>query len=331
MICLWLFSLSGSHANPAFKIQGYVDSVGSRRPRVWNFEGTFQGSNSLITIHFPETNIIESGTDGLDSYTVNRLTMVPATDTNTSHFGYVTEGPFPEKNFTPAQIVWLAFGSSHYISGGGKSFPMDVFRDNARAVSATVETLNEVSNLPKNIVWYGPNFFLSEGKSLTISNTYPEGYLAARFNVLSATNWQSLLLPTQFEFLSYTVKSVTSTISGRDDVRLVQTLRATVTNLTSTSIESNAWLPRILRTTTIKDWRFKDQTAGSPVSYDVKEGYWPKRNNRGLLAHVPSYVPIQQPNVRWSYVGALMLALSAPLAIIAWQNLKNKHNKKGPI
>jgi hypothetical protein len=293
-----------------------------------DFSARFVGKRGFISVSYANGEVIESGTDGADSYTLNQMAVARKADPKAWEFGYVTSGTFPEKNLLAAQLVYIGLGSYANSQTESVSWPLEVFRKfPAQAISAEVKRAGTSPKLPEKIRWFAPDFIMYETNQLKLQE-YTNGWLGAEFSAKSWTNYRSLTLPTALELRTYRPKRGLALPKpdqsrAREDVELVTTTTATITSF-SVPEEGLGGLPALSQHVTVQDWRFKDQIGPDPLPYAITNARWPTVANlslKELVAQRKGTAPRLAPPNKLVVV-IIMTLCSSPLLLILWWRRK---------
>jgi hypothetical protein len=309
-----------------FRADGYIHgTVNGIQVMDSQFWGIFSTNKSLISISYSNGEVIESGCDGTDSYTLNKMAVLRRTDPQQWEFGYITKGPFPQKNLTAAQLVWIGLGSSHYLDASTNAPNLEVLNKFPRnLISVDVNRFGDRPFLPENIKWFVPPFYMYGTNRIPLEE-YEDGWLGAEFVALSTTNSNGFRLPTSFELRSYRPKKREGPKS-REDVQLVSLTRCTVTSIQPLGGEIE-FLPALSSRVSIQDWRFQDAiVSGSAINYCVSNKFWPKADNPSLKSIVGMYKvpePIA-PLARALAYGLVIAICLFPLLLMMWKKSKHK-------
>ncbi len=264
-----LFSFVNHLHAHSYHIGGFV-TVGEKEGLevlLCSFTGSFFATNSIIEAHYFNGEVFVSGSDGVSSFTLNRMATAKSENANSMEFGYVNQGPFPEKNLTPVQLVWLACAFSRDVSLTLPVLPLECFpmsRQQPEALRMETRFQTQYPFLPKEIRWFAPGF-LVDGTNRSPLIGYADGYLAGEFSVVSRTNLNSIILPAEFRLVCYSPRFVPSaSFDGKPkalgDVVSVQILKGYITNLVD-SVSEKSYLPELKGRAYIQDGRFQKQIS----------------------------------------------------------------------
>lgn len=297
-----------------------------------SFRAKFARRQSLISVSYLNGEVIESGTDGTDSYTLNKMAVVRKKNPNQSEFAYITSGVFPEKNLMPAQMIWIALG----FFGGDEeleSLPLEILRKFPKtACTVDVARAKQIPYPPETVKWFAPDYFMYETNKVRLE-AYREGWLAAEFSVVGWTNVADLTLPGRFELRTYrplhgTSQPISPT-KPREDVELVSVTSATVDSISEIHNFSE-WLPALSHRVIIQDWRFLNQTHGQPLNYTLYNGRWPKADASSLkdLLAQRYGMTAQRGKSRIMRVFLLVLCVMPLLGILWWKGTRTNKQQK---
>ncbi len=298
-----------------FEVAGIFSRVTpSGESSFWGaFSAVVSGEKSIISFRYFNGESVVCGTDGSDSYRLNEMLSARLKNPSNLQFGTISEGPFPKKALAPEQLIWLAYASSPFRSESDFRLPMESFREIGSYVTSTTTSLREAPHLPNRIQWWAPNFTVVGMTNRSYLVAYPEGHLAAEFEVTSQTNFMGMTLPLHYAYSMFAPKSHDSASSlelarflqrtsaktlQRDDVLPIETLVCTVTNLTSINYKGD-FLPTLGTNVSIDDWRFERELGhgiNGPIQKFVIRGgvlvnitptnSWPRRSDPELIERV---------------------------------------------
>jgi hypothetical protein len=293
-----------------------------------SFSARFDGARSFVSVHYENGEVIDSGTDGVDSYTVNRMAVARKRDPQTPEFGYVSEATFPARSLLAAQVIWIGLGAFRTPNGVEPTlWPLEVFEKFPDgAVAMSLKRIEESPELPYHVRWFGPSYIMS-GKSRMPVEQYTNGWLGAELAVKAWTNFNGMRLPVRFELQTYRPKLPGTFEEFQlrrppEDVELVAATSVLVTNLSMVPLGPE-FLPALGPRVNVRDWRFKDKLGGEAVSYNVGDARWPGRKNQMLrnLADMRETTSLKPDPATPGLIRVVLLvsAIAVPLALILWR------------
>jgi hypothetical protein len=269
---LFLVGSPCSAGEPCLRVDGLVKmttpDVTSRA--FCSFSGLFNGGRYQITLTFTNGETLVSGTDGTSSFTLNTMAPARTKDPETWQFGYVTPGVFPERTFTPAQMLWFAFAPTNAVVHAVlQKRPEFLEQYSAKELKTTLRFEDAEGCALPRIAWYAPNYLIDGTNHIPLLE-YKDGYKAGSFQILATTNIQGARRPLVLQLECFAPKaSRLGAFVKRDrvDVRATTLLTATVTDFQTTASPAT-FLPASTGRLTISDWRFAPEIGGE-VNYVV--------------------------------------------------------------
>lgn len=302
-----------------------------------SFTARFDDGKYFLSVNYDNGEAMESGSDSLDSYTLNKMAVARKSNSQVSEYGYVTETAFPTKNLLGTQIIWIGLGAFRNPDAElTMTWPLEVFEQYSdKSISMVLRRSKEFPEVPNQVKWLAPSFIMSGENQLSVEQ-YTNGWLGAEFEANGWTNFNGMRLPLEFTLKTYRPKlPATFTESQlrrtQQDVELVTTTSVLVTNL-SPLIGEPSFLPALSAHVSVRDWRFKDKLKGESISYSIGDSRWPSRGNHLLLDLVNTHRAIDskasETRPRLIRVALLFVVLALPILLIFNWVIKFKSQKK---
>jgi len=267
---------------PTLQIDGTFSMVypSGKEIHLTDFTVFVSGNKHRVSDHYFNGELLVNGSDGTNSYFVNKMSKAKQVITNWWEWGSVSAGQFPANDLTPGQLCWLAFASSDYFTTQTNSaMPLEAFQQNAEFLHYNLILSTNQSRLPLSIKWYGSNFWYlrTTNANNRVSLPYTNGFLAGDYFVTSTTNFESLELPSSFEFDVFIPTFMGKNIPNKDtkDVTLAQILRGRVNSIKLLE-KIDDFRPELGSRAQIADFRIPSATNGNYLRITRFNGKWPE-------------------------------------------------------
>jgi hypothetical protein len=268
---------------PILQIEGSFSLIeASGRETHWSdFSLILSGKQFRVSNVYFNGETLINGSDGTNSYFVNKMTKSKQVITNWWEWGRVSAGQFPQNDLVAGQLCWIAFASSHYFEARTNfGLPLESFQQNATFLHCDAMLSTNQPRLPLSIKWYGSNFFYLHAKneSKKVRLPYTNGYLAGDYFVSSVTNFASFAFPLSFAFEIFIPTFMGTDVSNRDvtDVRLVQVLKGSVHAIKPLENIIKDFRPQLGLRAQIADFRIPSTTNGIYFQITRLNGKWPE-------------------------------------------------------
>lgn len=281
--------LSADYAEPGYRAEGTftkVDASGKEMP--WtDFAVSVLGEKSQVSNLYFNGELLESGSDGTNSFFLNKMAVTKRGDSNAWEWGSISAGAFPARDLTPGQVCWLAFCAFPHVLSAVKTLPLEAFQQNAGFLHYQMTPSSGPPYLPQQVRWYGSNYWYLLTTELRSRRRVPytNGFLAGEYVVTSTTNCGVLQLPLTFD-VSVFMPSLQGNVLQKEDVSLVETLRGRVLNVTAIGRLVDA-RPQLGPRAQVEDFRLP-RPAGRHFLLTRLNGKWPEESDPDFRRYVES-------------------------------------------
>ncbi len=319
---------------PTLQIDGTFSSIDpTGKETHWtDFTVFVSGDKYRVSNLYFNGELLMNGSDGTNSYFVNKMTKAKQLITNWWEWGSVSAGQFPAKDLTAGQLCWLAFASSDYfITQTNATLPLETFQQNADFLHCDMMLSTNQNHLPYSIKWYGSNFWYlrSTNASDRVSVPYTNGFLAGELTVTSITNFRSLEFPLSFDLDVYIPSFMgigmpnKNDNKGTKDVTLVEITRGRVNSIKSFGTIED-FRPELGSRAQIADFRIPSATNGNYLRITRLNGKWPEPGDADFartldvarLTKNSTATPPPQKHVKVVVILAMVSSLIAFLFIV---------------
>lgn len=327
MIAMLIYSLFQSTAQSAcIKADGIavIQQNGQLLTNI-RFSMLHDGHNYLITLHYDNGEVIETGTDGEAAFTVNRMTSAFVNSTNrVYHVAEITPSTFPANGMLPAQLLWLLTRPD--VARAAQVPGFEFSRQFTNNIS--VEVARDSIDI-NNVKWYGPNYNRIRGDNIVLP--YTNGWLVASLQISKRTNLNNLTFPLDFEYTSHRPSYQRGVNpKSRDEVNLVTRQSYSVTNIHA--IVAERFLPLISWTTIAHDHRHTGFGFTNSVSYKITHKgpgtmteWIPKSDSRiRAVVYGPERQQLRSGIWRWFLVFCICICPLIILGMNSWLPRKTK-------
>lgn len=281
---------AGEEQSHGFQVDGevqvYLHEEGGKTNKVGQgtYSATFFHTNYSIKVIYdgPNKEILEMGSDGIDSYLLRTFLDLTNMDGSTFIQGYVSPGMFHGDAPELIQPIWLANGMSSSI--------LDVFQEtltnsikelrhfliNEKYKSAWKTMWVDIDRddtyrQPLRIGYYQPNFQDVPGKGrIYYKGAYENGYLLVSLEKKSFLDHAGGV-PENFEFRTHFLYRDPQ---HRDDVQTRAQYVFKNTNYIKLPGRPSLSLPKIDAKIQVYDYRVKDYTQGRPIGYELTNRWY---------------------------------------------------------
>jgi len=264
---------------PTIQIEGTFSMIApaGKETHFTDFTLLLSGNRYQVSDHYFNGELLVGGSDGTNSYFVNKMTKAKNVITNWWEWGSVSAGQFPSKDLTPGQLCWLAFASSDYFrTQTNSTLPLEAFQQNAEFLQNNLMLSTNQPRLPLSIKWYGTNFWYLRTTNIAdrITMQYTNGFLAGEYIVTSKTNFESFEFPLSFD-LDVFIPIFNNKNMQTEDVALVQILRGRINSIKQVK-EIIDFRPALGSRAQIADFRIPSATNGNYLRITRLNGKWPE-------------------------------------------------------
>lgn len=248
-----------------------------------DFTVCVSGAKYRISDRYFNGELLMNGSDGTNSYFVNKMTKAKQMITNWWEWGSVSTGQYPEKDLSPGQLCWLAFASFNYfVTNTPATLPLEAFQQNAEFLRYDVTLSTNQPHLPRLIKWDGSNYWYltTTNASDRVSTPYINGFLAGEYIMTSTTNFESLEFPLSFD-LNVFIPSFVGKDLPSNDVTRVETLRGRVNSIKPLG-NIDDFRPELGARAQIVDFRIPAGTNGDYRLITRLNGQWPEPSDADL-------------------------------------------------
>jgi hypothetical protein len=326
---------------PDYQIEGSftkVERSGKESP--WtDFTVYVSGNRCSVSNLYFNGELLMNGSDGTNSFCVNKMAVAKQSDRGSWEWASVTEGLFPVKDLAAGQVCWLAFAAFDCVLTNIPTLRLEGFPYNEGLLRYEASFSAAPPHLPRSIKWYGPGHwnFMYPGGDRVVEKSLPyTNFLAAEYAVISTTNLGGFEVPLGFD-LSYFMPSVpadarsTNRTLGANEVDLACVLRCRVRRIKAPSGLADP-RPALGSKVQIEHWRFPVSSNGF-VRLTRLDGKWPEEQDTDFLRQLAaaralaSYHPQVVPNSRkWAVRIIVVGVIGAPLLV--WGVLKRSKSRE---
>ena len=309
----------------------------------YDFTARTETNGWNIKVVFGKDHYLCAGSDGTNVYTVLEDPK-GRKSTKSSMPGKIVNGSYPLNDDWYITVPWLALCSSSYLNEHGtanlpapwvnaridptaSAFVAEVRRTGGEALPASIifTCKKKSADDLKSLGWLNSQHL--QGNAFQILETFQEGFVGAEYAVKNSTNFDGIILPTEFELKCFLPDKSHS---------LYKVFHGTILQFFRPS--RSTFLPEILGPVSVADFRLRDASAGIDfVNYSLTNSDWITPNSsdvqaffrkkQGMASQMGLILPAVLTHTK--QVRAIIVMSLAVLTLFpfVWWYWKRKHKK----